>query len=87
MKLQNFQNSGFEFSLGFENGQSIKVNLNPLIGKYISKQDLASARLDSEWGCLEFCDGSVDVDPSTLYRYAVDHGNYNFKVDSVKKSI
>ena len=73
MQLQNFQHKGFEFSLVFVNGKSIIVNLKPLIGKYISESDLNSARLDSEWGCLEFLNGTVDIDPITLYHYAVTY--------------
>jgi hypothetical protein len=73
MKLQSFQNTGFQFSLIFENGETIVVNLRPLIGEYVAENDLGSAKIDAEWGCLEFCNGTVDIDPTTLYRYAGSH--------------
>lgn len=71
MKLQSFQNSGFSFSLTFADGETVRVNLQPLIGEHVLEKDLASARIDPEWGCLEFCDGAVDIAPTTLHRYAV----------------
>ena len=75
MKLQNFQNTGFEFSLIFANGDNIIVNLKTLLGKHVSESDLSSAVIDSEWGCLEFCNGSIDIEPSTLYHYALNNGD------------
>lgn len=75
MKLQSFKNTGFDFSLIFANGDNVIVNLKSLIGEYVSENDLASAKVDSEWGCLEFCNGAVDIDPTTLYRYAINHGD------------
>ncbi|VFM96747.1 MAG: Protein of unknown function (DUF2442) [Candidatus Kentron sp. G] len=72
MKLQRFQNTGFTFSLLFADGKTILADLQPLIGAHISEQDLASARIDPDWGCLEFCNGAVDIDPVTLYRYAAN---------------
>ena len=77
MKLQNFHNNGFEFSLIFANGDNIIVNLRDLIGEYVSESDLSSAVIDAEWGCLEFCKGSIDIEPSTLYHYALKNGNFN----------
>ena len=74
MKLQSFQNTGFEFSLVFENGENFMINLNPLIGNHVSEKNLSSARIDFEWGCLEFCDGAVDIDPKTLYQFVIDGG-------------
>ena len=62
MKLQSFQ-----FSL------VIAVNLRALINKHIAENDLDSAKMDAEWGCLEFCDGAVDIDPAILYAYAQHH--------------
>ncbi len=76
MKLKNFKNSGFNFLLFFANGEMINVDLHPLIGEHVSEEALNSARIDCEWGCLEFCNGVADIDPKTLYRYAVKHGEY-----------
>nr|VFJ68406.1 MAG: Protein of unknown function (DUF2442) [Candidatus Kentron sp. DK] len=73
MKLQSFQNTGFRFSLLFADGKTILTDLQPLIGAHISEEDLASARIDPDWGCLEFRDGAVDIEPATLYRYAANH--------------
>ena len=39
----------------------------------VFENDLDSARIDAERGCLEFCDGAVDIDPATLYAYAQHH--------------
>ena len=71
MKLQSFQNNGFIFSLTFANGESADVDLQPLIGEHVPEKDLASARIDPDWGCLEFCGGTVDIAPETLYRFAI----------------
>ncbi len=77
MKLQNFQNNGFEFSLLFANDDNIIVNLRDLIGEYVSESDLSTAVIDAEWGCIEFCNGSIDIEPSTLYHYALKNGDFN----------
>ncbi len=76
IKLENFKNSGFNFLLFFANGEMIDVDLYPLIGKHVSEESLKSARIDCEWGCLEFHNGIVDIDPKTLYNYAIKHGEY-----------
>nr|VFJ69454.1 MAG: Protein of unknown function (DUF2442) [Candidatus Kentron sp. FM]VFJ71303.1 MAG: Protein of unknown function (DUF2442) [Candidatus Kentron sp. FM]VFK18551.1 MAG: Protein of unknown function (DUF2442) [Candidatus Kentron sp. FM] len=78
MKLQSFQNTGFKFSLLFVDGKTIQADLQPLIGAHISEEDLVSARIDPDWGCLEFCDGAVDIEPVTLYRYAANHRDFSF---------
>ena len=70
MKLSSFSHDKYKFFLTFSNGQQAVVDLKPLLGEYLSEQALDSARVDPEWGCLEFSDGSVDIDPSTLYSYA-----------------
>lgn len=57
--------------LTFVNGQTLQVNIKSLIESYLGEQDLTSARIDPDWGCLEFCDGAVDIEPMTLYCYAV----------------
>jgi hypothetical protein len=73
MKLKSFQNTGFEFVLTFADGETIRVDLQPLIEAHVSEEDLASARIDPDWGCLEFRNGAVDIDPTTLYRFASNH--------------
>lgn len=71
MKLQSFNNEGYIFSLRFANGECARADLRALIGAAVSEEHLASARIDPDWGCLEFCAGAVDISPATLYRYAV----------------
>jgi hypothetical protein len=70
MKLQNFtQQDGYRFQLVFENGEIKNADLKNLIGSYVELAALNTAHIDNEWGCLEFKNGSVDVEPKTLYRY------------------
>jgi hypothetical protein len=56
----------------FENRQCIDVDLEPLIGNYVSVEQATTAELDSEWDCLQFNGGAVDIEPNTLYRFALD---------------
>jgi hypothetical protein len=70
MKLIEFKHQqDYIFTLTFENGENAKVNLKNLIEKYVSKNNLNTAQLNKEWGCLEFNEGMVDIDPKTLYSY------------------
>ena len=72
MKLINFkQQQNYVFALNFENGENKTVDLQKLIQKYVSEQNLNTAHLNQEWGCLEFNHGMVDIEPKTLYRYAL----------------
>ncbi len=69
MKLVNFkQKEGYRFALTFENGETKETDLRELIGNYVSSEFLNTARIDNEWGCLEFKDGAVDIEPKTLYK-------------------
>ena len=69
MKLLNFkQKEGYRFALTFENGETKETDLQTLIGNYVSLEFLNTARIDNEWGCLEFKDGAVDIEPKTLYK-------------------
>ena len=45
------------------------MDLKTLIGSHVALEALNTARIDTEWGCLEFKNGSVDIEPKTLYRY------------------
>jgi hypothetical protein len=72
MKLATFEQLvGFKFALTFDNGDRATVDLEPLIGNHISVDELGSAEIDPDWGCLQFQGGSVDIEPTTLYRYAM----------------
>ena len=63
------------FTLFFENGESKESDLKELIEKYVSLQQLKTAQINSDWGCLEFNDGMVDIEPKTLYNYVYDIKN------------
>ena len=61
------------FILTFENGESIETDLKNLLEKYVDINSLNTAQLNKDWGCLEFNNGMVDIEPKTLYRYATEH--------------
>ncbi len=70
MKLKTFrQKNGFEFVFEFENGERKEADIEQLVSKYLQPNELKSAKLNGEWGCLEFKDGAVDIEPRTLYKY------------------
>lgn len=74
MKLVNFKHQhDYLFTLVFENGESKETDLSTLIEKYVSPSNLNTAHLNSDWGCLEFNNGMVDIDPKTLYCHAVSN--------------
>jgi Protein of unknown function (DUF2442) len=71
MKLLKFEHEhDYEFALHFANGAALRADLKPLIGSHVPSAMLSTARIDPEWGCLEFAGGKVDIEPQTLYRYA-----------------
>jgi hypothetical protein len=57
-------------ALTFENDEIREVDLQGVIGQHVALDDVQTARIDPEWGCLEFPHGRVDIEPKTLYRYA-----------------
>ena len=70
MKLVKFKmNDNYVFDLLFENGISKTVNLSSLIKSKINQEELKTAHIDEEWGCLEFKNGLVDISPKTLYNF------------------
>lgn len=74
MKLIRFeQRGGYVFSLTFANGTVVETDLAPLIAEHVAATDLATAQIDQEWGCLQFNDGKIDIEPQTLYRWAESH--------------
>jgi hypothetical protein len=74
MKLKYFEHyEGYLFLLTFENGEVREADLIDLIGLHVSVDALNTARIDPEWGCLEFNGGKVDIEPKTLYRFATDN--------------
>ena len=71
MKLQNFkQIDGYSFFLAFDNGLQKEVDLQELLKDKVVLEELKSASIDKDWGCLEFKNGIVDIEPKTLYKYA-----------------
>ena len=72
MKLVNFSyQEGYVFKFSFENGKTTQVDLSDLLKPHIGAIQLDTARIDADWGCLEFNDGMIDIEPKTLYRYAI----------------
>lgn len=72
MKLQECkQIDGYRFYLKFDDGVAKEVNLQDLISNKVNDSELSSAMIDSEWGCLEFKNGLVDIEPKTLYKYVL----------------
>ena len=72
MKLNSFKHyHDYLFELDFENGVHKTVDLSKLIKSKVSPQELKTAHIDKDWGCLEFKGGMVDIDPKTLYGYAL----------------
>jgi len=81
MKLVKFKhNSDYIFTLTFKNKQSKDVDLYDLIGQYVPKKNLETAQINSDWGCLEFNGGTVDIEPQTLY-------NYSFGVKQAEREV
>ena len=71
MKLKHFKHQdAYCFLLTFENGETKETDLSDLIGHFVAPDALNSARIDIEWGCLEFNEGKVDIEPKTLYEFA-----------------
>jgi len=74
MKLKTFeQKHDYEFVFVFENGERKQTNIEGLVAKYLSPNELNTAAINDEWGCLEFKDGAVDIEPNTLYKYCDIH--------------
>ncbi|MDC9729245.1 MAG: DUF2442 domain-containing protein [Methyloprofundus sp.] len=70
MKLVKFiHNVNYVFTLFFDDKKKKEVDLQKLIGKYVSVNELVTAHINTEWGCLEFNAGQVDIEPKTLYHY------------------
>jgi len=71
MKLIKFTHQvDYNFILFFENGMNKECDLKELIGKYVSLEQIKTAQINVEWGCLEFNNGMADIEPKTLYNYA-----------------
>ena len=76
MKLRQIeQREGYRFRLIFENGEVWEADLQGLIGQHVPEAVLPSARIDPDWGCLEFLEPLADVEPKTLYRFVCSQHN------------
>ena len=70
MKLKEIKHQhDYEFLLTFANGETATVDLKALISPHVKPQEIHSAHVNNEWGCLEFKGGAVDVEPKTLYQF------------------
>lgn len=74
MKLKSFEKKcDYEFLFTFENGEQKQSDIKQLVAKYLQIDELDTAKINEEWGCLEFKDGAVDIEPNTLYKYCDNH--------------
>ncbi len=71
MKLIEFTHQGYIFNLSFSDGRCFEVDLSELIQQHVSENQLSTAQIDPDWGCLEFNQGNIDIEPSTLYNYCL----------------
>ncbi|MBV5311397.1 hypothetical protein [Chromatium okenii] len=71
MKLKHAQQiEAYRFQLTFADGQVKETDLQALIGQFVAVNELSTVAVNLDWGCLEFLDGQVDIEPITLARYA-----------------
>ncbi len=78
MKLSKFINQkGYIFILFFENGECKEIDLQGLIEKYVSPEEIKTAQINPQWGYLEFDQGKVDIEPKTLYKFACNINGEN----------
>jgi hypothetical protein len=74
MKLNKVEHRGsYVFALTFNNDELIETDLSSLIEHHVAVSEVNSARIDPDWGCLEFKNGAVDIEPKTLYQWAESH--------------
>ena len=72
MKLKEFkQQENYIFDLSFENGINGIIDISSLIKSKVTLNELKSAHIDKNWGCLEFKNGMIDIDPKTLYNFTI----------------
>jgi hypothetical protein len=70
MKLKHFEHKGdYRFLLVFENGETQEADLKELLADHLSLDAVHTARIDADWGRLEFNNGMVDIEPKTLYQF------------------
>jgi hypothetical protein len=70
MKLKSFERlDNYFFYFTFENGEMGEVSLEELVSSHVGLDELNTAFINKEWGCLEFKNGAVDIEPKTLYKF------------------
>ncbi len=75
MQLLKCENLGnYHFSLQFKEENFENINLKNLIASKIKQKALQTASVNSEWGCLEFENGLVDIEPKTLFEFCINQG-------------
>jgi len=75
MKLKEFKiKNDYVFDLKFEDGIVRTVDMSKLIKSKVKVNELNTAHIDKEWGCLEFKNGTVDISPKTLYNFSKLNG-------------
>jgi len=71
MKLKEFKiKNDYIFDLEFEDGIVRTVDMSKLIKSKVKANELNTAHIDKELGCLEFKNGTVDISPKTLYNFS-----------------
>ncbi|MBM4208325.1 MAG: DUF2442 domain-containing protein [Gammaproteobacteria bacterium] len=74
MKLKKFEHlESYCFKLELVTGEIKTADLTDLIAKHVGVEDLSSACIDPEWGCLQFKNGNADIEPKTLYKFATSN--------------
>jgi hypothetical protein len=74
MRLKFFEiKDKYLFSFDFEDGTHVDADIEKLIGSKVSKDELHTAHIDEEWGCLEFKNDMVDIEPNTLYNFVLKY--------------
>lgn len=74
MKLTDFEiKEKYLFSFTFEDGTQCISDIKDLISSKVTEDEIKTARVDTDWGCLEFKDGLVDIEPKTLYNFSIQH--------------
>ena len=70
MKLKQIKHDhNYQFFLTCTNQEMAKVDLEQLIAKYVNSEEIKTARVNQEWGCLEFKNGAFDIKPKTLDKF------------------
>jgi hypothetical protein len=72
MKLKSFKHKAeYIFVLEFADLSRIEADLFPLLATTVEPSAIKTAQIDPEWGCLIFKEGMVDIEPKTLYKFAL----------------